>query len=71
MPRGGIRGHLEGCQKRERCGGFGSCAIKCHDDIEDDCEEELDPDDVDEEGENDCGGLHNDLEKCYKKCYDP
>lgn len=41
------------------------CVKKCHHDIEDDCKDEVDPD---EEDENDCGDLDKKLEKCYKKC---
>mmetsp|Transcript_28795 Transcript_28795/g.41163 ORF Transcript_28795/g.41163 Transcript_28795/m.41163 type:complete len:322 (-) Transcript_28795:177-1142(-) len=42
------------------------CVEKCHHAIEDDCKDEVDPD---EEDENDCGDLDKKLEKCYKKCH--
>lgn len=39
-----------------------SCVTDCHDGMKKDCKDELDD-------EDDCKGLHNDLKKCYKKCY--
>ena len=43
------------------------CVIDCHDGYKNDCKDEVDPN---EEDEDDCEGLHDDLEDCYKDCYD-
>lgn len=39
-----------------------ACIVECNDEIEKDCEEEL-------KEEDDCEGVHDELEKCYEKCY--
>jgi len=43
---------------------YKSCIETCNTKIESDCKDELK-----DEGENDCGGIHDKLKKCYKDCF--